>query len=339
MPVDLKRRVAFTAAVTLLAVGAQAQTTDSRDERNRQPPATDARFNLPGWMYTPFPVNGARAEPPKMNPFVVSGGVPLNIRPLNGTGAGSSPLNGGTTVIYQGGYGYPGYSGYPYGSAGQYGYESAPSAVTVVQTDASGRTRMSPSALFDGCAFPGYTTSFVSGQTVFSPFGAHAGCPRYVYARYVILGAAYPYLSGHDTNIVISPWAANDPYVSANESRGRTLGVALRDFSRFWEQSNAAGLRRRVQPDISVAVFDGERFLYSLRRVDFLALAADALDQVESVSFRFTDVRERSDGLVNAYALHTYRSRNDGTLHTVRVCYTLVYTGGDWYLSATSILP
>jgi hypothetical protein len=131
----------------------------------------------------------------------------------------------------------------------------------------------------------------------------------------------------------------NDPYVIANENRGRSLGVALSDIIRFWESDNAAGLRRRVQPDVPVAVFDGETLIYSLRRADFLALAADASDQIQTSSFRFTDIRERSDGLVNAYALHTYRSRDDGTTRTVRVRYTLVYLDGDWYLSATSIAP
>jgi hypothetical protein len=138
---------------------------------------------------------------------------------------------------------------------------------------------------------------------------------------------------------VISPWSANDPYVIANANRGQALGVALRDLIRYWEQDNAAGLRRRVQPDVPVAVFDGDRLVYSLRRGDFLALAADASDQIQTTSFRFTDVRERSDGLVNAYAVHTYRSRSDGTVHTARVRYTLVYLDGDWYLSATSITP
>ena len=356
---DRNYKIAAAAALTVLtAITAQAQTNNSSDNKTRQP-ATDTRVNLPGWMFTPFPVNGTKAEPPKINPFGQNGNTTMNVKPLTGPGAGIGYIDGGKTVIYQGGYGYPGY--YPYGGAGttvivnqnpviypsgntasgETGYESTPPTVTVVQTDPFGRTQMSTStaSIFNGFAFPGYTTSFVSGQTVYSPFGAYVGCPLYVYSRYVIVGAPYPYLNGRDTNIVISPWSAGDPYIIADAARGQNLGIALRDFSRFWEQGNAAGLRRRVQPDVPVAVFDAGRLLYSLRRVDFLALAADALDQVQTVSFRFTDVRERNDGLVNAYALHTYRSRTDGTTHSVQICYTLVYLNGDWYLSAASIAP
>ena len=357
---DRNHKIVVAVALTLLtALTAQAQSTGSNSDNKTRQPVTDTRGNLPGWMFTSFPTNGTKADPPKINPFGQIGGAQTNIKPLTGPGAGIGYIDGGRTVIYQGGYGYPGY--YPYGNAGttvivnqnpviypvgnigagQGGYESTPSTVTVVQTDPSGRTRMSTStsSVFNGFAVPGYTTSFVSGQTVYSPFGAYIGCPRFVYSRYVIVGASYPYLNGRNTNLIISPWSASDPYINADANRGQNLGLALRDFSRFWEQGNAAGLRRRVQPDVPVAVFDAGQLVYSLRRVDFLALAADALDQVQTVSFRFTDIRERNDGLVNAYAIHTYRSRTDGTTHSVQICYTLVYLNGDWYLSAASIAP
>ncbi len=354
MTLDRNKKIVAVAALTLFtAASAQAQTGDDRRNRDRQPqPVPGNRSAPPGWMFTPFPVNGARPNPP-----AVPAGGPSTVKPLNGPAAGIDHINGGTTVIHQSGYPYyPGYPAYPYGGAGTsvivnqnpvtypvgnwgagtFGYQSTPPTVTVVRTSPTGRTRMST---YSGFAFPGYTTAFTSGQTVLSPFGAYLGCPRYVSSRYVILGAPYPYLNGRDTNIVISPWAENDPYMVANASRGRSLGTALRDLSRFWESGNAAGLRRRIQPDIPVAVFDGGSLVYSLRRVDFLALAADASDQIQTSSFRFTDVRERSDGLVNAYATHTYRSRDDGTTRTVQVRYTLVYVDGDWYLSATSISP
>lgn len=343
------RKIAAVAALTLFAAAsAQAQGTGSRRNQQRQPPpVTDTRPSLPGWMYTPFPVNGSTPNPPKTNP-------------INGPAAGVGGINGGTTIIQQPGYpyypNYPGYLPYLYGGAGtsvivnqnpiiypagqdgngQVRYESTPPTVTVVRTNRAGRTRMST---YSGYTFPGYTETFISGQSVLSPFGFYVGSPRYVYSRYVVLGAPYPYLNGRSTSVVISPWSANDPYVIEDVNRGRQLGTALSDLIRFWEQGNAAGLRRRVQPDVPVAVFDGDRLVYSLRRVDFLALAADASDQIETSSFRFTDVRERNDGLVNATALHTYRSREDGTTRTVQVRYTLVYLNGDWYLSATSITP
>jgi hypothetical protein len=66
-------------------------------------------------------------------------------------------------------------------------------------------------------------------------------------------------------------------------------------------------------------------------------MAADALDRVTTQSFRFRDVRDRSDGLVNAYATHTYRVRGEGGgTRVAEVRYTLVYVDGDWYVSALS---
>jgi hypothetical protein len=323
---DRNKIIAAVAVATLfIAPSAHAQT--------------GGQASLPGWMYTPFPVNGRKADPPKMVPF-------------GGPFPGGSAVNGNRTVIYQSGYpGYfPGYPVYPYGGATvivnqnpviyptNNGYESTPPIVTVVETTPRGRTRMYSGNLFSNCLFPGYTTAFVSGQTVLSPFGTYFGCPPYVYSRYAVSGARYPYLGGRDTSLVISPWSATDPYVTANAERGNALGTALKDLSRFWEQGNAAGLRRRVQPDVPVAIIDNGRLSYSLRRSDFLSIAADALDQIETISFRFTDIRTRTDGLVSAYALHTYRSK-DGIPHTTRPHYTFVYLGGDWYLSSVSTLP
>lgn len=367
----LKKGVAAAAILIVCAAGAHAQTTDTNrngDDSHHPtppplpmplptpPPVTDNRPTLPGWMFTPFPTNGGNNNLPKTNPL-------LPVKPwFSGNLPDGSNRNGGNTGTYPPGYpgygygygyGYGGYGGYGgagtsviinqnpviypgnYSGSGELGYESTPPIVTVVQTDGRGRTRMSS---FSGCVFSGYTSSFISGQSVLSPFGAYVGCPRYVYSRFALL-SPYPYLNGYDSGIVIAPWYAGDPYLAANVRRGRALGTALRDFVLFWEQGNAAGLRRRVQPDIPVAVFNDGRFAYSVRRADYLALSADALDQVETVSFRFVDVRERNDGLVSAYALHTYRSRADGTTHTVRVRYTLVYGDGDWYLSAFSLSP
>ncbi|MBC8101928.1 MAG: hypothetical protein H7Z41_04990 [Cytophagales bacterium] len=349
---------AAVAALMTAAASASAQTADRRD-RN-PPPAT-----LPGWVFTPYPVNNRVPSPPPANHFVVGGGTPRNSYLPSGPAPSCLPryIPGGTTVIYQSSYpcypNYPTYGApgtnvivnqnpvtYPAGTTvdGETRYESTPPIVTVVQTDGKGRTTMSSASVsstsvFNNCAFPGYATAYLSGQTVVSPFGAYFGCPRYVHTRYVVLSTPYPYLSGRDTSSVISPYSPEDPYVTADASRGRALGVALEDLRRFWENGNAAGLRRRVQPDLSVGVFEGERFAYSLRRVDFLALAADALDRVQTISFRFTEVRERSDGLVSAYALQTYRSGDEGTVRTTRVRYTLVYLDGDWYLSAFSLVP
>jgi hypothetical protein len=110
---DRKNKVAASVALTLLtAMTAQAQTNSS-DNKNRQP-VTNTRANLPGWMFTPFPVNGTKAEPPKINPFGLNGSTPMGVKPLTGPGAGYRRHHGGKTVIYQSGF--PGY--YPHGGAG-----------------------------------------------------------------------------------------------------------------------------------------------------------------------------------------------------------------------------
>ena len=82
-----------------------------------------------------------------------------------------------------------------------------------------------------------------------------------------------------------------------------------------------------------------ERYTYALKRGDFLALSADALERVSTLSFRFDSVRDRTDGLVNAYATHVFRVVGEQTPRTATVRYTLVYVDGDWYVSAIAHVP
>ena len=71
------------------------------------------------------------------------------------------------------------------------------------------------------------------------------------------------------------------------------------------------------------------------------------MDRITTISFRWNAVRDRTDGLVNAYATHVFRVRNSGNknadkqgaLQTATVRYTLVYVDGDWYVSAISHAP
>ena len=110
-------------------------------------------------------------------------------------------------------------------------------------------------------------------------------------------------------------------------------------MARFWEENDARALRRRVSSDFAVGVFQDENYAYSLKRGDFLSLSGDALDRVSTISFRFDNVRDRTDGLVNAYATHVFRVRGEQEVQKATVRYTFVYVDGDWYVSAISHTP
>lgn len=253
---------------------------------------------------------------------------PAHYPPYNSGGITIVP--GGTTVITPGAY-------------SDYGPVMPGGSLQVISKGPRGSV-----TLFDG-----FSTIYVPGKTCYSPFGRHYGAPRYIRSACVVT-TPWPFLSGYEvsaTSTLIIPTVRTAGTVIDNRGAAEAapqntaaasaaLRNALRDLARFWEDGDGQALRRRVAPDLDVAVFDGERFSYSLRRADFLALSADALDRVQTVSFRFVSVRDRSDGLVNAYGTHVYRIKSGddaGRVRTATVRYTLAFVDGDWYVSAVSL--
>ena len=181
--------------------------------------------------------------------------------------------------------------------------------------------------------FSGYSTIYIPRQTYLSPFHYY-DCPPYIGSSYVVT-SPYRYLNGREVGS-FSPWSDQDRYYGSDVYRGRGLRAALNDLTRFWEENDLRALRRHVSPDLSIGVFQGERYAYSLRRDTFLEMASDALDRVTTESFRFRDVLDRTDGLVTAYGTHTYRARGEGGTRVAQVRYTLIYVDGDWFVSAIS---
>ena len=241
--------------------------------------------------------------------------------------------NGGyhSHTYYPGGF-YGGYQGgldrYPYG---------VPSASTTIIVPGNG----------DTFVFGAYhnSTTYAPGVTVYSPYWYY-NCPTFLRHNYVIT-APYLYRSGRET-YPFRPYDDEDRYFNNDVTRGRGLRAALNDLARFWEENDTRALRRRVSPDFAVGVFENEvdqdgkvreRYTYALKRGDFLALSADALERVSTLSFRFNSVRDRTDGLVNAYATHVFRVVGEQTPRTATVRYTLVYVDGDWYVSAIAHVP
>jgi len=219
-----------------------------------------------------------------------------------------------------------------------YGYVSTPPLATVVETLPNGRTRMTTSEIDAGCTFPGYAAFDQTGQTVLSPFAIYSGCTPYLYRRYVVFSTPSVCADRYVELTSINPWNAYDAAGSVTAS-SLSLRTALDDVAAYWQEGRIAGLRRRTAPDVSVAVFRGDRFAYSLHRTDFLALASDALQDVHTVSFQFTDVRRRSDGLISATAEHRYYPRGGSSraVQTARIGYTFVYLSGDWYVTAFTL--
>lgn len=368
----------FVAALTPLAAMAQNQSNPLAPLGVRPGAVPTGAGAIPLLGTGQNVIRGGQVVPVNQGGTVIttSGGV---IVPPNGSytpnpyyGYGG---NNSTVIINNNGYPYyNGYNSYGYNNGYTNGYNgyitgALPNPTIVVPGTPVTQTVITGGAV-NVTLFNGYSAFWSSGQTVLSPFGSFYGSPAYIGSRYVV-ATPYPYLYGRETTVlngitILGYDGANyatrapqtgtqapsegyddTPSAAANaisERKATLLRDALSDVQAFWVNEDVRAMRRRLLPTGMVGVFQNERFAYSLRRTDFLAVSSDTLDRIQTQSLKFKRVVSRDDGLVNAYATHTYRVRGTkstapGDLRTATVRVTFIWDGGDWFVSAISFAP
>jgi hypothetical protein len=268
------------------------------------------------------PLPSVTLLPPRSEAGIGQPVLPRNLpRRATGRRGGTTIYRGGNVYYYDYGYGY-------YDNFASSYYVPPVAGISVVLPGGGA-----------AYIFNGYGATYLPGTTFYSPYWYYRS-PTFIQRNFLIT-APYPFLYGRELSDPRSSygWGDEDRYFSTETARTRGMRAALNDLARFWEENDARALRRRVSPDFAVGVFQDENYAYSLKRADFLALSSDALDRMTTVSFRFDTVRDRTDGLVNAYATHVFRVRGEPQTQTATVRYTLVYVDGDWYVSAISHTP
>ena len=116
-------------------------------------------------------------------------------------------------------------------------------------------------------------------------------------------------------------------------SRGTNtdLGHALSDIRDAWLNGRADLIGDHVDNRQTIAVLLDGNYDYSLDAGDYAQMTNDAIDQVQTVSFTWQDVRERTNGDYTAFAKHTYRD-DSGRTQTVYVSYTLHQIGREYVI-------
>ena len=80
-----------------------------------------------------------------------------------------------------------------------------------------------------------------------------------------------------------------------------------------------------------IAVLLGNKYDYSIDSDDYLSMTHDALEDMQTNSFVWNKVRERSDGTYTAFGTHRYTD-SSGSTKTVYVSYTLEKIGREYYI-------
>jgi len=203
--------------------------------------------------------------------------------------------NGGTTVIttgpaFLGGYYYSSYCSSPFGV---YSY---------------------PSVFSNYYGFPGY---------IYNPSLVVLSDPYYptYNTPYTPFNAPTYQVTYNQTNY----YASNDHVADDIQDGGPVAQKAIKqayaedsyqaafaDIERAWDNGDPSLLSKHLRDsDTKIAVSLKGKYRYSIASGDFEQISKDAFDRLQTVSFKFTELRKAKNGDITAYGTHTYKASGD----------------------------
>jgi hypothetical protein len=193
--------------------------------------------------------------------------------------------------------------------------------------------------------FPYYRNTFVRGQTFWSPFGFY-------------FGVCVPYISADDCRIY--PPAAefidvpvyqgvqfvrfddaddqnlfNDPNLDQDQPGLRN---AIDYLTEAFQGGNIDGLVTLVDPSTSIAVYQYGKYQYSLPANDYIDLARDAIQSMNTVGFSLNYLHQRAPNVFSVAGRQTYKDQN-GQTQTNWVSFVLQDISGQWTLTQVETSP
>jgi len=130
------------------------------------------------------------------------------------------------------------------------------------------------------------------------------------------------------TNATI--YTSDGYYLSSDRYAG--LDDALSDIRSAWISGRFDLIENHVRDGRDIAVLLDGNYDYSIEGSDYLSMTRDALDDMQTDSFVWDKVRERTDGMVTAFGTHRYIS-SSGDTRTIYVSYTLQRIGRQYYIT------
>ncbi|MDH7602055.1 MAG: hypothetical protein QHI38_07895 [Armatimonadota bacterium] len=151
----------------------------------------------------------------------------------------------------------------------------------------------------------------------------HYGCLPYIRATraYVIPYVVVSY---------VSEPVVCDYYLARREDS--LLRDALADIRDGWLHEKSYLITSHLRAGSRIAVFLDNRYEYSVDADDYADMTADAISEIQTISFTWQTLKKREDGSYTAFGRHVYK--NDiGETKTIYVMYTLKLIGNDFYIT------
>lgn len=196
--------------------------------------------------------------------------------------------------------------------------------------------------------YPGtsiYYRPYHYGYWVWDDYGSHF-CRKSVYFYYgffpyvrVVRLYVRPYVVLEYRNVTVS--SGNGYYLTRRGDYD--LDEALSDIRTAWTSGRIDLIERHVRDDVKIAVLLDRKYDYSIDSEDYVDMTRDAMEQMETISFFWQSVKQRTDDAYTAFGQHVYRD-STGVRNTVYVSYTLEQIRGRYIItevgsSRYSLLP
>jgi hypothetical protein len=131
----------------------------------------------------------------------------------------------------------------------------------------------------------------------------------------------------------------DDYYLSgASWRRDRDLVRAVEDIEDAFRSGDIEALVDHVDTGARIAVFNREKYQYSLSSNDYLDMTRDAMRDMDTVRFDLVRVREKRSGACVASGVHEYRD-GDGATKRVLVSFGLERRDGRWVITQVCTAP
>jgi hypothetical protein len=195
-------------------------------------------------------------------------------------------------------------------------------------------------ALLGGYYYANYCDT-TSGQYVYpSVYSTYDGGPQFIYNPGVIVVSQpqYPVYNTPYAAFDAPPYQVNynetNYYVTEEDQAAQiqeggapakkaikqaysdgTYQAAFADIERAWTDGDAGLIRKHLRdPDTKISVLMKRKYSYSIASDDFADITRDAIERLDTISFKFTRLRKADDGDVTAYGVHVYRAaKSDDT--------------------------
>lgn len=190
-----------------------------------------------------------------------------------------------------------------------------------------------------GYYYPYYSDNYTSTYTYPSVYTYYGGFPQYIYNPGVIV-VENPYYPSYYTPYL--PFYApsyqvvynSNTYYVDNKEDARILEkggknaesilddaypkdsyqAAFADIEKAWTTGKISYLSKHLRSDeTKISVLLDKKYSYSINSDDFKDITRDALERLQTVSFKFNRMRKAKNGDITAYAVHVYKGDTNDT--------------------------